>query len=47
MIERSVELPDDVDQLKALALEALARADRFEAEARVKKTDAQALRRRL
>ena len=44
MIERSGELPDDVDQLKALALEALARADRFEAEAHVKKTDAQALR---
>ena len=44
MIERSGELPDDVDQLKALALEALARADRFEAEARLKETDAQALR---
>jgi len=44
MIERSGELPDDVDQLKALALEALARADRFEAEARIKETDAQALR---
>jgi transposase len=44
MIERSGELPDDVDQLKAIALEALVRAEQFEAEARVKETDAQALR---
>ena len=44
MIERSVELPDNVDQLKALALEALARADKFEAEVQDKETDAQALR---
>ena len=44
MIERSVELPDNVDQLKALALEALARADKFEAEVQAKETDAQALR---
>ena len=44
MIERSVELPDNVDQLKALALVALARADKFEAEVRAKETDAQALR---
>jgi transposase len=43
MIERSGELPDEVDQLKALALEALARADRFEAQAHAKETDAQAL----
>ena len=33
MIERFGELPDDVDQLKALALEALARADRSEIDA--------------
>ena len=44
MIERSVELPDNVDQLKALALEALARADKFEAEVQDKETDAQVLR---
>ncbi|WP_434520169.1 IS66 family transposase [Methylosinus sporium] len=37
MIERFGELPDDVDELKALALDALARVDRSE-------TDAQALR---
>lgn len=37
MIERFGEFPDNVDQLKALALEALARVDRSE-------TDAQALR---
>ena len=37
MIERFGELPDDVDQLKALALDALARADLSE-------TDAEALR---
>ncbi len=36
MIERSGELPDDVEKLKALALEALARADRFGAVARLK-----------
>ena len=44
MIERSVELPDNVDQLKALALEALALVDKFEAEVQAKETDAQALR---
>jgi transposase len=42
MIERSGELPDDVNQLKAMALEALARADHFETEAHANKTAAQA-----
>jgi len=45
MIERFRELPDDVDKLKALALQALARADLSEAQARSNKTDAEALRR--
>ncbi len=35
MFERFGELPDDVDQLKALALEALARVDRSETDAKV------------
>ena len=44
MIESFGELPDDVDQLKALALDALARADLSETQARSNKTDAEALR---
>ena len=44
MIESFGELPDDVDQLKALALDALARADLSETQARSNKTDADALR---
>jgi len=44
MIEPSGELPDDVDQLKALALDALARADLSETQVRANKTDADALR---
>lgn len=44
MIERFGELPDDVDQLKVLALEASARADRSESEARANKTNAEAFR---
>ncbi len=44
MFERFGELPDDVDQLKVLALAAFARADGSEAEARANKTDAEAFR---
>ena len=44
MIERSRELPDDVDQLKSLALATAARADRFEVEAQANKTEAEAFR---
>ncbi len=44
MIERFGVLPDDVDQLKALALDALARAALLETQARSNKTDAEALR---
>ena len=45
MIERFRKLPDDVDQLKELALHALARADLSETQARSNKTEAEALRR--
>ena len=44
MIERFGELPDDVDQLKALALGAMARADRSEAQARANEKDAEVFR---
>jgi len=44
MTERSVELPDDVEQLKALALAQAARADRLDAEVQANKTDAEAFR---
>jgi transposase len=44
MIESFGGLPDDVDQLKALALDALARADLSETQVRANKTDADALR---
>ncbi|WP_281932789.1 IS66 family transposase [Methylocystis iwaonis] len=44
MIERFGVLPDDVDQLKALALDALARAALLETQARSNKIDAEALR---
>ena len=44
MIERSRELPDDVDQLKSLALATAAHADRSEAEAQANKTEAEAFR---
>ena len=43
MIERFRKLPDDVEQLKALALAATARADRFEADASANKTEAETL----
>ena len=43
MIERFVKLPDDVEQLKALALAATARAERFEADASANKTEAEIL----
>jgi transposase len=43
MIERFGKLPDDVDQLKALALAATARAERFEADASANKTEAETL----
>ena len=44
MIESFGELPDDVDQLKALTLDALARADLSETQARSNKTDAETFR---
>ena len=43
MTERFVKLPDDVEQLKALALAATARAERFEADASANKTEAETL----
>ena len=44
MIERFGKLPDDVDQLKALALGAMARADRSEAQASANEKDAEVFR---
>jgi len=43
MTERFGKFPDDVEQLKALALAATARADRFEADASANKTEAETL----
>ena len=43
MTDRFGKLPDDADQLKALALAATARAERFEADASAKKTEAETL----
>jgi transposase len=43
MTERFGKLPDDVDQLKALALAATARAEHFEVEASVNKNEAETL----
>jgi transposase len=44
VIERFGELPEDVDQLKAPALDALVRVDLSETQARVNETDAESLR---